>query len=709
MKQLYALLLLSGTWLGGAEMAQAEDIPVKATQTLSNIVATGIADASKDVMIYNGYDTDVFVAAASNLETVAKERKDLTHRTTYRIISASEPDIYRIYSVQAQKYLACTATAEGDNCVSLNAIGTGDDTKWKIVNNGNAADGRYDLIPYGARGVTNNTPSLNMHSGFREGDQLGLWRTSDNASVWQFIKDETVNVPSRVTLKNTARGTRYASFDFTNGITATTTTVGHREVFELKTTATAGVVRLYSPYLQRYVAPDGAESAAYTLVKQENGAGLFRLQKVDGKIIFVSTHQINAALHVAGAGQGYNIVRWYADANVGSQFEMAAAPDWAASWAPAYRSDIEKYSPVGTGLGQYTASDPAAYEAARAQAEGSTDENPLKNYFAALDAMTFTLNLPQNGQFLRIKSNNGAKLVSRVLSGDRLGVVDAADENTIFCFSDGKLVSLKDGKHVGLNATVNGHYATVDYGNAGVGVAFSANPHAARRYLVVANGNRHLFVAPSGATQVNAGGSYDNNEGYKLQLEAVTSLPLATSVTIDGTAYGTFYTPVAGTLAGTDAQAYTATVDAARHTVLLRPIEGNQIPAGTAFVFKGTGLTFEVGANSAAIAEGVNQLRGYAASTNRSTGSDWGLSKTASAFAVVPNNTVKRAFRGFFENVSAASGVQAFSLRLDNLTGVESVVVEGEQDAPVFDLSGRRVRHAVKGGLYIRNGKKIIF
>ena len=42
-------------------------------------------------------------------------------------------------------------------------------------------------------------------------------------------------------------------------------------------------------------------------------------------------------------------------------------------------------------------------------------------------------------------------------------------------------------------------------------------------------------------------------------------------------------------------------------------------------------------------------------------------------------------------------------------TAIGAVTTEGfNANAPIFDLSGRRVNSAVKGGLYIQNGKKFI-
>lgn len=41
-------------------------------------------------------------------------------------------------------------------------------------------------------------------------------------------------------------------------------------------------------------------------------------------------------------------------------------------------------------------------------------------------------------------------------------------------------------------------------------------------------------------------------------------------------------------------------------------------------------------------------------------------------------------------------------------TGIENAVAEKANNAPIYDLSGRRVMNAVKGGIYIQNGKKFV-
>ena len=61
------------------------------------------------------------------------------------------------------------------------------------------------------------------------------------------------------------------------------------------------------------------------------------------------------------------------------------------------------------------------------------------------------------------------------------------------------------------------------------------------------------------------------------------------------------------------------------------------------------------------------------------------------------------AFKAYF----TATENQVRELLERGLTGVVSVATEAE-DAPVYDLSGRRVQHTTKGGVYVTNGKKFI-
>ena len=58
--------------------------------------------------------------------------------------------------------------------------------------------------------------------------------------------------------------------------------------------------------------------------------------------------------------------------------------------------------------------------------------------------------------------------------------------------------------------------------------------------------------------------------------------------------------------------------------------------------------------------------------------------------------------------INGTSGVQGVRFIFDDVTGIHEAVTTDADNAPIYDLSGRRVVKTVKGGLYIQNGKKFI-
>ena len=58
--------------------------------------------------------------------------------------------------------------------------------------------------------------------------------------------------------------------------------------------------------------------------------------------------------------------------------------------------------------------------------------------------------------------------------------------------------------------------------------------------------------------------------------------------------------------------------------------------------------------------------------------------------------------------ITKPAGASAVMINFGEVTGIENAVAPEATNAPLYDLSGRRVVKAVKGGLYIQNGKKFI-
>ena len=197
------------------------------------------------------------------------------------------------------------------------------------------------------------------------------------------------------------------------------------------------------------------------------------------------------------------------------------------------------------------------------------------------------------------------------------------------------------------------------------------------------------------------------NTTHSWTLEKVTSLP----VTISEAKYATFYAPVAVEVPA-EVTAYTVAINGEWAT--LNEIEGGVIPANTGVVlFAETADTYNFTITNDVAAVADNALLGSAATTYFTTaGSYYAL---ASVDGVV--GFYKDAFNNSrFQNnghkaylyIANTQGAQALRFTIGGTTAIESVLNGADANAPIYDLSGRRVNNAVKGGIYIQNGKKFI-
>lgn len=77
----------------------------------------------------------------------------------------------------------------------------------------------------------------------------------------------------------------------------------------------------------------------------------------------------------------------------------------------------------------------------------------------------------------------------------------------------------------------------------------------------------------------------------------------------------------------------------------------------------------------------------------------------------VTNSLKVRPYRAYFKGIDAQNS--SMRIVLEGTTGIKEISLEqiegiGEENVTLYDLTGRRVMNPVKGGLYIKNGKKII-
>ena len=197
--------------------------------------------------------------------------------------------------------------------------------------------------------------------------------------------------------------------------------------------------------------------------------------------------------------------------------------------------------------------------------------------------------------------------------------------------------------------------------------------------------------------------------GAKWQINEVSTFDVALN-TVEGKSYATAYLPFAVS-AVSGAEAYVGTLNGAKDQLNMTKV--GSVPANKGFVLVG-----------AADAKATLTIGGEATeATSALTGTlvNKAIADEQANYLVFGKNNADNTKVGFFkptvETIPAnkayldATGVAgAIAMNFGgNTTSVNTVVLgENGVNAPVFDLSGRRVVAPVKGGVYIQNGKKFI-
>lgn len=378
---------------------------------------------------------------------------------------------------------------------------------------------------------------------------------------------------------------------------------------------------------------------------------------------------------------------------------------------------------IGTNYQQYTYNgDQSEFTSARAAVnevlskysgavtldEFNTAKTNLEN---AAVADKFTINTPADGSYIRIRATNTAHAGMPYLTSDlsdvenmttRAALVSGANNaaNSIFYYKDQKLIAYGTGYKATSNSNFLGYNGIAD----GTVVTFKAATEATSEYNVFFNnGGCKLYTQVSGGKYfTDAIGANDSHNRCRFWLEKVNSLP----VSVSAAGYATLFAPVALTIPQ-NVQAYTASF--ADNKVTLTPIEGT-IPANTGVVIEAAEGTYNF-AITTTEATATSDLRGDVATANVDAASAaYILGKTdAQGVGFFKLNSTDRAIKGGRAYYVAPNAGAAAYLFNGNVTGLEAIKTAlNDANAPIYDLSGRKVAKAVKGGLYIKNGQKFI-
>lgn len=235
----------------------------------------------------------------------------------------------------------------------------------------------------------------------------------------------------------------------------------------------------------------------------------------------------------------------------------------------------------------------------------------------------------------------------------------------------------------------------------------SVNTNENVKGFVLRDGNNHRM-------NIENGGGIDyweGQSGYYKQvtwtIEVANELEVALN-TVNGKSYATTYLPV-GVSAVKDAKAYVAAVPENNETVMTEAASFgaktgvllvSDNAAEKAVLTIGDGTSVESALSGTLLAKDITDQTNYLVfGKNKDNANEVGFFEPSTSVTSIPAN------RAFFEGVASAAIALNFG---GNVTAIDQVVNNANVNAPIFDLTGRRVVKAVKGGLYIQNGKKYI-
>ena len=355
---------------------------------------------------------------------------------------------------------------------------------------------------------------------------------------------------------------------------------------------------------------------------------------------------------------------------------------------------------LGTTLGTYTM-DQTTLE--RATTISTNKTASIEDVFAAIKTISsdqLTLNMPTNGQFIRIKDSAGNYMTCNNTSSSRIEFSSTKDESSIFCYTGSALVAYKNGYY----AATSGNFPC----NAtAVGSETTYHIHASSlnmgKYLVSFGGDTRFMFTAANAGTFNNGPTAVNLAGYEFTLEEVETVP----VTITDAGMGTLYSPMALTIPD-GVKAYTGTLDNENSCIKLTALEGT-IPANTGVIIEGEAKSYDFATTTSTTSSD---------DTNCITGSTPGITCVSNAYTLQKVNdqlgfykysgTNLGGFKAYLVNNNSSSSKGYKIVKDTDPTGINGVEAEGIADGKYYDLQGKIVTTPLKNQIYILNGKKVL-
>ena len=190
MRKIYSFLLLFMAVTVGA-MAQSvytyepKDVSQNDWSWPAGTNAATAGD-SKDVVIRNHNNTTYFVGALSNELKVDNNLSGKQYK--FRFIKTGTTNRYKIYAVDAQKFVKWKTNAKQGNITELVEESAAND--WLVVNDNNATsfNGAFDIIATNGS-YAHDATCWNAHGGLQDERAIGGWNANDANSTWEICKE----------------------------------------------------------------------------------------------------------------------------------------------------------------------------------------------------------------------------------------------------------------------------------------------------------------------------------------------------------------------------------------------------------------------------------------------------------------------------------------------------------------------------------------
>ena len=235
--------------------------------------------------------------------------------------------------------------------------------------------------------------------------------------------------------------------------------------------------------------------------------------------------------------------------------------------------------------------------------------------------------------------------------------------------------------------------------------------------LNISGTTKYLCVSNKGVIDRLSSGfnSYgDDKFSTDFMFEEVTSTdyaghPVTFTASTDGKAYATLNLPFATTIpAGVTAyKKGESTASSVKLEVYKNEME--VLPANTPVLLQANEAGEKTFAPAAYEAQKATGFSGTLAATAVTAANTYILAKDGDAVKFCKLSTASNTVNANKAYFTLAAAANALNFDFGGVTtGIENAVADKANNAPIYDLSGRRVMNAVKGGIYIQNGKKFV-